>query len=288
MTGYGMGIASNDTYSIKVEMKSVNNRYCDIAIKLPKNLLSIEDKIKRIVKQNVNRGKIDVFINVDYINSKNVKIDINSALAEEYYNVLRKLNDQFNLDSEITLRDIYLMQGVIVSKSEEENTDEYFLLIEEALNQALKGFLGMREIEGENLKKDFEEKISKVYEISEAIKLRAPIALKENTEKLRSTISQNIDAENLDLARLTTEVAIMADKLSIDEEITRIFLHLEQFNDIINLKGAVGRKLDFLIQELNREVNTIGSKTGDIEILKNVVDLKSEIEKIREQVQNIE
>ncbi|SHH43902.1 TIGR00255 family protein [Anaerosphaera aminiphila DSM 21120] len=288
MTGYGMGVYSNDEMSIKIEMKSVNNRYCDIAIRLPRNLISLEDKIKRIIKSKVNRGKVDVFINIDYINSTNVNIIVNTALAEEYYNALTKLNEQLNLNGKISLKDIYSMQGVLVNQSGEENVDEYFLLIEKALNQALDNFLNMRSIEGENLKKDFSEKIKNICEIMEVIKERAPLTLEENIKKLKDTIEQNVEVDKLDISRLSTEVAIMSDKLSIDEEITRIKLHLEQFSDIINLDGAIGRKLDFLIQELNREVNTIGSKTTDITILNSVVNLKSEIEKIREQIQNIE
>ncbi|WP_036728939.1 YicC/YloC family endoribonuclease [Peptoniphilus mikwangii] len=288
MTGYGSGIASNERFSIKVEMKSVNNRYCDISVRLPKILFALEERVKKSIKDSVNRGKIDVFINLEYINSTDVKIEVDTTLAKQYYLALTELKNELNISDDISLRDIYYMQGVLVNKNNEEDINEYSKILDEALNEALTNFISMRNIEGEETKKFFIERISDIEKISAMIKERAPITLKENTEKLRETIESNVDIKNLDLPRLSTELAIMCDRLSIDEEITRVFLHLKQFNKIINLDGAIGRKLDFLVQELNREVNTIGSKSTDIDTLNCVVELKSEIEKIREQIQNIE
>lgn len=288
MTGYGIGKSTSDILNIKVEVKSVNNRYCDINIRLPKNLLFLEDKIRKTIKNSVSRGKIDVFINLEYINSTNTNIDIDSSLAKEYYKALKKLKDELDIKGEINLRDIYSMNGVIINRSKDEDIDFYYILIKEALDEALNNFISMRETEGENIKLVFNESLKVISSILANIKERATISLEKNIEKLKSNIANNIDKDLLDLPRLTTEIAIMCDKLSIDEETTRVGLHLEQFNDIINSQGAIGRKLDFLIQELNREVNTIGSKSTDIEILNSVINLKSEIEKLREQVQNIE
>ncbi|MGO3751432.1 MAG: YicC/YloC family endoribonuclease [Peptoniphilaceae bacterium] len=288
MTGYGIGKSTSDILNIKVEVKSVNNRYCDINIRLPKNLLFLEDKIRKTIKNSVSRGKIDVFINLEYINSTNTNIDIDSSLAKEYYKALKKLKDELDIKGEINLRDIYSMNGVIINRSKDEDMDFYYILIKEALDEALNNFISMRETEGENIKLVFNESLEVISSILANIKERATISLEKNIEKLKSNIANNIDKDLLDLPRLTTEIAIMCDKLSIDEETTRVGLHLEQFNDIINSQGAIGRKLDFLIQELNREVNTIGSKSTDIEILNSVINLKSEIEKLREQVQNIE
>lgn len=288
MTGYGIGKSTSDILNIKVEVKSVNNRYCDINIRLPKNLLFLEDKIRKTIKNSVSRGKVDVFINLEYINSTNTNIDIDSSLAKEYYKALKKLKDELDIKGEISLRDIYSMNGVIINRSKDEDIDFYYILIKEALDEALNNFISMRETEGENIKLVFNESLEVISSILAKIKERATISLEKNIEKLKSNIANNIDKDLLDLPRLTTEIAIMCDKLSIDEETTRVGLHLEQFNDIINSQGAIGRKLDFLIQELNREVNTIGSKSTDIEILNSVINLKSEIEKLREQVQNIE
>lgn len=288
MTGYGMGEHSNEKFHVKVEIKSVNNRYCDIAIRLPKNLIALEDKIKREIRNSVSRGKIDVFINIENLESDNSEIDVDLDLAKQYFDAFTKLRENLNIKDEISLSDIYKMQGVITATAKDEDIEEYWNVLSVALNTAIKNFLEMRKVEGENLKLDIEEKLRNIKKSSEAINEKAPISLEENTNKLKENIKNNLKDENLDIQRLTTEVAIMCDKLSIDEEITRIFLHISQFNDIINLNEPVGRKLDFLIQELNREVNTVGSKSTDIEILNNVVNLKSEIEKIREQIQNIE
>ena len=288
MTGYGMGEYSNDKLHVKVEMKSVNNRYCDISIRLPKNLISLEEKIKKEIRNKVSRGKIDVYINIENFSSSEAVIDVDLDLAKQYYNAISKLKNELDIDDEISIEDIYKMQGVITATVEEENMDEYWAAIKEALDLAIESFLNMRQIEGENIKLDIIDKLSNISSSAEVIKKRAPISLEENTDKLRENIKNNLKDENLDIQRLTTEVAIMCDRLSIDEEITRIFLHISQFNDIINLNEPVGRKIDFLIQELNREVNTVGSKSTDIEILNNVVNLKSEIEKVREQIQNIE
>lgn len=288
MTGYGMGEHSNDKSHVKIEIKSVNNRYCDIAIRLPKNLIALEDRIKREIRNKVSRGKIDVFVNIDNLETNSSEIDVDIPLAKQYYNAILKLKNELNIDSKITLSDIYKMQGVITATVEEDDVEEYWEVLEVALKTAVDNFLEMRKTEGENLKLDMKDKLSNIVLSAEKIKEKAPVSLEQNTQKLKDNIKNNLRDENLDIQRLTTEVAIMCDKLSIDEEVTRIFLHISQFNDIINHNEPVGRKLDFLIQELNREVNTIGSKSTDIEILNNVVNLKSEIEKIREQIQNIE
>ncbi len=288
MTGYGMGESSNDRFHTKIEIKSVNNRYCDIAIRLPRNLISLEEKIKREIKSKVSRGKIDVFINIESIENTSSTIDVDIPLAKQYYEALLKLNKGLGLNDEVRLFDIYKMPNVITSTVEENDIEDYWKVIKEALDISIESFLDMRKIEGENIKLDIHSKLSNIVSSAEIIKNRAPISLEENTKKFKENISNNLKDENLDIQRLTTEVAIICDKLSIDEEITRIFLHISQLNDIINSNEPIGRKLDFLIQELNREVNTIGSKSTDIEILNNVVNLKSEIEKIREQIQNIE
>lgn len=288
MTGYGLGISSDDKLKIKIEIKSVNNRYCDINVRLPRTLIFIEEKIKKEIKSRVDRGKIDVFLNLDYLNISEFDVSINKVLAKQYYDALSDLKDEFKIEDKIGLRDIYSMQGVMTNISSDLDEDLYSKLIFAALNEALDNFIKMRNIEGENIKKSFEEILANIKIYADKIKDLAPKALEENQEKLKETISKNVDEKYLDLPRLTTELAIMADKLSIDEEITRVFSHLSQFNDIIKGKGAIGRKLDFLVQELNREINTIASKTNNIDILQIAVEAKSDIEKLREQIQNIE
>lgn len=288
MTGYGLGISSDDKLKVKIEIKSVNNRYCDINVRLPRTLIFIEEKIKKEIKSRVHRGKIDVFLNLDYLNISEFDVSINKVLAKQYYDALSDLKDEFKIEDKIGLRDIYSMQGVMTNISSDLDEDLYSKLIFAALNEALDNFIKMRNVEGENIKESFEEILANIKIYADKIKDLAPKALEENQEKLKETISNNVDEKYLDLPRLTTELAIMADKLSIDEEITRVFSHLSQFNDIIKGKGAIGRKLDFLVQELNREINTIASKTNNIDILQIAVEAKSDIEKLREQIQNIE
>lgn len=288
MTGYGLGISSDDKLKVKIEIKSVNNRYCDINVRLPRTLIFIEEKIKKEIKSRVHRGKIDVFLNLDYLNISEFDVSINKVLAKQYYDALSDLKDEFKIEDKIGLRDIYAMQGVMTNISSDLDEDLYSKLIFAALNEALDNFIKMRNVEGENIKESFEEILANIRIYADKIKELAPKALEENQEKLKETISNNVDEKYLDLPRLTTELAIMADKLSIDEEITRVFSHLSQFNDIIKGKGAIGRKLDFLVQELNREINTIASKTNNIDILQIAVEAKSDIEKLREQIQNIE
>ena len=288
MTGYGLGISSDDKLKVKIEIKSVNNRYCDINVRLPRTLIFIEEKIKKEIKSRVHRGKIDVFLNLDYLNISEFDVSINKVLAKQYYDALSDLKNEFEIEDKIGLRDIYSMQGVMTNISSDLDEDLYSKLLFAALNEALDNFITMRNVEGENIKESFEEILANIRIYADKIKELAPKALEENQEKLKETISNNVDEKYLDLPRLTTELAIMADKLSIDEEITRVFSHLSQFNDIIKGKGAIGRKLDFLVQELNREINTIASKTNNIDILQIAVEAKSDIEKLREQIQNIE
>lgn len=288
MTGYGSFDLKNDVGYARVEIKSVNNRYCDFNIRLPKHLLAIEDRVRNFLKTYIYRGKVDVYIRFNYINTSNVNIDVDLGLAREYYKALKCLKENLNLKDEISLRDIYSRDGIFLIEESKAEVEDAYCIIEVALKEALSNFIKMREIEGENLKLIFIERISSIKEMVDLINKKAPYVIEENTNKLKETIKTQVSSENLDIQRLSTEVAIMCDRLSIDEEITRLFIHLEQFNDIIKDEGSIGRKLDFLVQELNREINTIGSKTSDIEILNLVVLVKSEIEKLREQIQNIE
>ncbi|MDO5715133.1 MAG: YicC/YloC family endoribonuclease [Tissierellia bacterium] len=288
MTGYGLGEVENDNYYIKVEMKSVNHRYCDINLRMPRILFSIEDQVKRQIKERVSRGKIDVYINLTYLSSKGKTLEVDLDLAQKYYHAAQKIKDHLKLEDHITIGQLLRTDGIILEHEMEEGEEELHALVFEALEKALNAFLTMREREGENLKKDFKLKLNKIFEIANCIQKKAPKVLEENQEKLRLKIAENVKEDELDLPRLTTEIVLMMDKLSIDEEVTRLNLHIDQFNDIMSSSEPVGRKLDFLLQELNRETNTIGSKTSDMDILNWVVDLKTEIEKLREQIQNIE
>lgn len=288
MTGYGIGQFQNENIIFKVEIKSVNSRYSEFNIRMPKTLIAFEDRVRKLLKEEISRGKVDVYINYNFLSQSDTKVVADAHLAGEYLKAFEDLRDELGLISEISLRDIYTMEGVISTISNDDDKEELWEPLKSAVTIALNQFVEARELEGAALKADFEEKLKDITSCAEFIRDKAPAVIEENTKKLRENIEKNLNKDELDLQRLTTEVAIMCDKLSIDEEIVRIFSHLLQFNDIINRCNSIGRNLDFLVQELNREVNTVGSKTGDIEILNKVVELKSHIEKLREQIQNIE
>lgn len=289
MTGYGKGEASNSGFRIKAELKSVNHRYLDITVKLPRYLVYLEESIKKLIKEKLGRGKVDVFINLDFesISSLEVKVDI--PLAMSFKNALSDLKDQLQIEDNIRLGNILSIPDVI--KTEKRDLDEASVweTLRSAVDSALSQLVVMRESEGQQLKLDMLEKLRTIEDITSEVKIRSPLVVEEYKRKLNERIASLLEEPTMiDQDRLAMEVAIYADKSSIDEELTRMNSHIAQFRSIIEEDGAVGRKLDFLIQEFNREVNTIGSKSSDSIIVNKVVELKSEIEKIREQVQNIE
>lgn len=288
MTGYGMALVKSENYMTKVEVKSVNSRYLELNLRVPKDFMSIEDKIRQEVKSKLKRGKVDLYLSYDVQNPDLQELSINKDLAKAYYRDMEDLRNTLEIEEKITLKDIVLLEGVLKKSSTNETDKELLNQVLQTVRVAVENLDEMRIAEGENLKEDLKTKVANIEEIVEEIKLLAPKVIEENEKKLTENIYERLKEEDLDLPRLTTELAIMADKLSIDEEITRLTSHISQFNDIIKDTDSVGRKIDFLLQEFNREANTIGSKTTSSEILKLVVNLKSEIEKLREQIQNIE
>ncbi|MDK8275528.1 MAG: YicC/YloC family endoribonuclease [Peptoniphilus duerdenii] len=288
MTGYGMALVKSENYMTKVEVKSVNSRYLELNLRVPKDFMSIEDKIRQEVKSKLKRGKVDLYLSYDVQNPDLQELSINKDLAKAYYRDMEDLRNTLEIEEKITLKDIVFLEGVLKKSSTNETDKELLNQVLQTVRVAVENLDEMRIAEGENLKEDLKTKVVNIEEIVEEIKLLAPKVIEENEKKLTENIYERLKEEDLDLPRLTTELAIMADKLSIDEEITRLTSHISQFNDIIKDTDSVGRKIDFLLQEFNREANTIGSKTTSSEILKLVVNLKSEIEKLREQIQNIE
>lgn len=288
MTGYGMALLKSENYMTKVEVKSVNSRYLELNLRVPKDFMAIEDKIRQIIKSKLKRGKVDLYLSYDVTSPDLQELSLNKDLAKAYYRDMEDLRKMLEIDEKITLRDIVLLEGVLKKSSTNETDKELLSQVLKTVEEAVENLDEMRKVEGENLKIDLENKIVNVEDLVGEIKTLAPKVIEENEKKFTENIYERLKEEDLDLPRLTTELAIMADKLSIDEEITRLTSHISQFNGIIKDKDSVGRKLDFLLQEFNREANTIGSKTTSSEILKLVVSLKSEIEKIREQIQNIE
>ncbi|WFA09822.1 YicC/YloC family endoribonuclease [Tissierella sp. Yu-01] len=289
MTGYGKGEAASELYKFKVEIKAVNHRYSDISIKIPRHISYFEEKIKKIIKDKISRGKIDIYINLEYISESAIEVKVDIPLAKAYKEALDSLTEELNLNDEIKLNNILSISEVVRTDKKDLDEDLIWNTLKEALDIALENILKMRVVEGTELKNDIMKKLDNIEEEVNLIAERAPSVVLEYRERLRERIKNLLDDNvSLDEERLCNEIAFFADKSSIDEEIVRLYSHIKQFRAILNENNSIGRKLDFLIQELNREINTIGSKANDIIIAKYVVNLKSELEKIREQIQNIE
>lgn len=289
MTGYGIGEYSDESYKVKVEIKSVNNRYNDITVRMPRHLSYLEENIKKIIKDKVKRGKVDVYINLDYINESEVEVHIDIPLAKAYKESLENLVTELNLDDKLRLNNILGLSEVVKTKRKTIDEDQIWTILKEALSIAVINIVDMRAKEGLELKKDLLSKVDIVESNLIKIKERAPLVVLEYKYKLKERLNTILDENiQLDEERLSNEVVFFADKSSVDEELVRLYSHIGQFKSILEEEDLVGRKLDFLIQEFNREVNTIGSKANDITITKYVVELKAELEKIREQIQNIE
>lgn len=291
MTGYGRGECRLYSRKITVEIKSVNHRYNDLNIKLPRLMTSLEDVIRKTISKKVFRGKTDVYVSYETLSKDDIKISLNEALADSYISELRNIISRYDLKDDISLSLIAKFPDILsIDKSVDDETimNEILETLEIALNAAIESFVSMRTLEGEALKKDIIEKLSIIKSLTAKIEERVPAVTENYKQRLTQKVSDALSNTEYDESRLITEITIFSDKACIDEEITRLNSHLEQMKEILNDNCSVGRKLDFLVQEMNREVNTIGSKASDLEITKIIVDMKSEIEKIREQVQNIE
>lgn len=289
MTGYGRGESLQELYLIKVEIKAVNHRYNDISVKMPRHINYLEESVKKIIKEKLSRGKVDVYINLEYINESAIEIKVDIPLAKSYKIALEKLMKELNIEDNIRLNNILNISEIIKTERKEIDEDLIWNCVKEAVNTALSNMMIMREKEGLELKLDIISKLNNIEQSLFYIVERSPFVVIEYKEKLKERIKDLLDNNMiLDEDRINSEVAFFADKSSIDEEIVRLKSHIKQFNTILDENEPIGRKLDFLIQEFNREINTIGSKANDIIISKYVVELKSELEKVREQIQNIE
>lgn len=288
MTGYGLFEKKCEDFYIKVEMKSVNNRYLDMNVRMPGSIMYAEEAVRSFIKSKIKRGKVDVFINFEYLDSSQVEIDIDYELLNKYISISKELEEKYGLSSDLSFSKIMKDSNIVKAQKADFDGDYIKEELLKVLDEAAKDFLKSRAFEGEKIREDFKIKLDEVERLTDFVEERAPISLKENENRLRERVAEFLQSSEVNEDRILTEIAIMLDKLSIDEEITRLKIHIQNFNDIINEEGPIGRKLDFLIQELNREANTIGSKSNDIEITSAVVMLKSEIEKLREQAQNVE
>jgi uncharacterized protein (TIGR00255 family) len=288
MTGYGRGSIEMDGRSYTIEIKSVNHRYCDLNIKIPKSLLPLEDRIRKTVQSRLNRGKIDVFVTQNLFDKKDVSAFLNKSLADSYFSCLTEIKERYNLRDDVSLSLISKFPEVITVKQEDEDAEELWDGLETALNNALDMMVQMREREGLKLTEDIISKCKDIKEKVLVIEEKSADIVQDYTDKLKLRLNDLLKDFKVDENRLAMEVALLADKASIDEEIVRLKSHLIQVKETLELDEPVGRKLDFIIQEMNRETNTIASKANNLDVINIMLSIKNEIEKIREQVQNLE
>ena len=288
MTGFGRSKYENEGREYLVEIKSVNNRYSDINIKMSREISFLEEKVKKTIANSISRGKIDVFISFTNNSEKGKNIKINTELAKKYIEQLRKFQKETNVIDNISIIDISKMPEVLKLKVEDEDEELLWKELSACLNNALDNFIKMRETEGEKIKEDLEKRANTVLEKVRLISNISAGLVEEYIVKLEKRINELLKTTVVDETRLAQEIVIYSDKCSVEEELTRINSHISQFFKLMEEKNPVGKKIDFLIQEMNRETNTIGSKANNLEITNLVVEIKTEIENIREQIQNIE
>lgn len=290
MTAFGRATGKAPGRDIIVEIKSVNNRFFDCQVKLPRLFAFLEEKVKKqIAARGIARGKVDVYITIDVTDTAGVEVEIDKTYAKSYIAALRKLSEEFGLPCDISTMRVAQNRDIFAVKKAEEDAEAEWQALLPTLNEALDVFIAARESEGENMRRDIAEKKENVKAMAEKIAPLSRADAENQYAKMRERIFALVgDTVALDESKLITECAVFADKIAVDEETVRLASHFEAFDGILKSEEPVGRKLDFLLQEMNRETNTIGSKACNVEIAKIVVEMKSELEKIREQIQNIE
>lgn len=288
MTGFGRCEIARIDRKITVEMKAVNHRYCEMAIKMPKKLGFFEAGIRNVLKQYIGRGKVDIYITYEDYTENNVCVKYNADLAKDYYTNLEKMSKEFGLENDIRVSNLSRYPEVFTLEEQSVDEKELWALVEEAVRAAAMKFVETRIAEGENLKRDIFIKLDHMLHLMEFIEERSPEIVKEYRNKLMAKVSDLLGDTRIDEGVLATEVTIFADKICVDEETVRLRSHILNMKQTLNEDDNVGRKLDFIAQEMNREANTILSKANDLEVTNKAIDLKTEIEKVREQIQNIE
>ncbi len=288
MTGYGRHREVVDGRDILCEVKSVNSRYLDTNIKMGRMYSALEDKVKQYASARVSRGKMDIYISIDNIAGDDNGLSVNEKFLESYVALLRDIKSRYELGGDVTIQTVAGRSEVFVQTRPDEDMELVGNALVTVMEKAFDSFTAMRQAEGEKLEEDLLGYLEVLEGLRNKIAERAPLSVKENNEKMRARIRELLDGVAYDEARLLTECAVFADKADISEETARLSSHFSQFRSILKENVPVGRKLDFLVQEMNREVNTIGSKCNDNEIANIVIEAKSYVEKIREQIQNVE
>ena len=288
MTGYGRAVETVNGREFTVELRSVNNRYLDCSVKLPRSVSFAEDAVKQAVKQSVSRGKVDVFITIKSENSDDTKITLNTSVLEGYLTAMRQMVDGFGVRDDISVSTVSRLPEVFSVEKPEVDEEQLKSDLMSVLEKALVGYDAMRTVEGQALDADLRRRGNTILELVAQVEEGNAQTVVDYRTRLENKLKEVLANTAIDESRILTEAAIFADKVAVDEETVRLRSHLQQMNSMLTAGGAVGRKLDFLLQEMNREANTIGSKCTDVRLARIVVDIKAELEKIREQTQNIE
>ena len=288
MTGYGRARQERNGRNITVEVRSVNNRYLDCTVKMPRAYIFAEDAMKALVQKYISRGKVDVFVTVEAVTADQTEVQVNEPLARSYYQALSRLREMFSLEDELSASTLARFPDVLAVTKAEEDLEMISADICAVLEEALTAHRQMRSVEGEKLFSDIAGRADTIESVVAKVEERSPQTVSEYRARLEAKMREVLQSTTIDESRILTEAAIFADKIAVDEETVRLRSHLSQLRTMLSGDEPVGRKLDFLIQEVNRECNTIGSKCNDLTIARDVVNMKAEVEKIREQVQNIE
>lgn len=288
MTGFGRFEVAENNRKFTVEMKSVNHRYLDVNLKMPKKLNFFESSIRGELKNYISRGKVDIFITYEDFTENNSTVRYNKELAKEYYDYLKQMAEDFGLDDDIRVSTLSKYPDVFTMEEANLDEEELWKGLQKALKGASEMFVETRIVEGENLKNDLISKLDGMLELVDFISVRSPQIIGEYKQKLEDKVKELLADSTIDENRILTEVTIFADKICVDEEVVRLRSHIETTKKTLEEGGSIGRKLDFIAQEMNREANTILSKANDLEVSNHAIELKTEIEKVREQIQNIE
>ena len=288
MTGYGRAVETVNGREFTVEVRSVNNRYLDCTVKLPRLLSFAEDAVKQAVKNVISRGKVDVYITVHSEGGEEAKISLNTSMVEGYLAVMKQLEENYGVRNDVSVMGLSRMPDVFTVEKPEVDEEQLLSDLMSVVSKALAGYDAMRTTEGKAMEADLRSRGETILALVSQVEAGSPETVSDYRTRLENKLKEVLASTSIDESRILTEAAIFADKVAVDEETVRLRSHLEQMNSMLTAGGAVGRKLDFLIQEMNRESNTIGSKCSDVRLTRIVVDIKAELEKIREQTQNIE
>lgn len=288
MTGFGRAVSEIDGYVITVEIKSVNHRYFEFSSRIPRQYGFLDEKLKSYINSRVSRGKVECFVSIEALNTDSADVVVNNTLAGAYVKALKEIAATYDLKEDFGASTISRFQDVLVVKKNDEDEEKLWSYVKSVTDEAVDKFVAMRSVEGERMYDDIHSRGQFILDCVSFIEERSPQTVKEYNDKLVERVHELIGDAALDEGRIIQEVAIYADKVAVAEETVRLRSHIDQLNSFLQSDEPVGRKMDFLVQEINRETNTIGSKANDVDIARKVVDIKAEVEKIREQIQNIE